>query len=305
MRPRFLYTLAGVLLALWALAHAHAGPAPAEGAVVAQDADPALWVLQDEDTTIYLFGTIHVLRPGLTWFDEAIAQAFESADELRTEVVMPDDPMQLVPVMLRYAQDTSGKPLSSKLTRRQLELWRAGAGRLGLPVEQLESFKPWFASLQLSVGMLVALGMDPNHGVEEVLRAAAKSSAKRMTSFETVDEQMGFIDSTPESEQIRGMMEMLEDGAKAQRELEELVDSWARGEPEKTGALMNESLADAPVTARILLTDRNRRWAASIRERLAEPGTVFVAVGAGHLAGRDSVQDFLARLGLKASRVRY
>jgi uncharacterized protein YbaP (TraB family) len=116
---------------------------------------------------------------------------------------------------------------------------------------------------------------------------------------------MGFIDSTPEKEQIVGILEILEDGPKAAREVQQLVDTWARGEPEKTGALMNESMQATPVTARVLLTDRNRRWAQSLRERLAEPGTVFVAVGAGHLAGEQSVQHFLEKLGLRAERVAY
>lgn len=327
MREGFTQAVGGLLLAAFTCAQAATAPpeprpaAPVVSATLAaapaaapttavpvapsRDADPALWVLKDSDTTIYLFGTIHVLRPGLAWFDEAIAQAFDAADELRTEVVMPDDPAALVPVMLRYARDTSGRTLSSKLSPQQLETWRSAAGRLGLPAEQLEPFEPWFVGLQLSIGMLVSLGMDPSHGAEEVLRAEAKARGMRLTSFETVEEQMAFMDATPESEQIAGMIEILEDAAKTQRELEELVDGWARGEPERTGALLNESMADAPVTRRVLLTDRNRRWADSIRARMEEPGTVFIAVGAGHLAGKDSVQDFLARLGLKATRVEY
>lgn len=275
------------------------------GATSARDADPALWVLKDEDTTIYLFGTIHVLPPGLSWFDEAIAKAFDEADELRTEIVMPDDPATLVPVMLRYALDTTGTPLSARLTAKQLESYRSGIARLGLPAAQLEPFDPWFVSLQISIGMIAARGIEPAHGAEEVLRVAAKAQGKRMTGFETIDEQMSLMDSTPQDEQIAGLMDAIENGAEAERVIDELVESWARGEPEKTGALMNESMADTPVSARVLLTDRNRRWAESLRARLAEPGTVFVAVGAGHLAGRDSVQDFLAKAGLRVERVEY
>jgi uncharacterized protein YbaP (TraB family) len=274
-------------------------------AAAARDADPALWLLKDADTTIYLFGTIHVLPPGLAWFDEAVARAFDAAEELRMEVVLPDDPAALAPVMMRYALDAGGEPLSAKLNAQQLATYRAGMARLGLPAEQLEAFEPWFVSLQISVAMIAARGMDPSHGVEQVLHAAALAQGKRLTGFETIDEQMACLDSTPQDEQIVGMMTALEDGAQAEREIDGMVASWARGEPERTAELLNESLKDTPVSARLLLADRNRRWAESLRARMAEPGTVFVAVGAGHLAGRDSLQDFLARLGLRVERVRY
>lgn len=294
-----------LLLAAAGTSSAQVPAAEATPAPTVRDADPALWVLKDEDTTIYLFGTIHVLPPGLSWFDEAIAEAFESADELRTEVVMPEDAAALVPVMMRYAVDPSGRTLSSRFTPQQLDEYRRGTARMAVPAEQFERFEPWFVGLQLSLGVLLSIGMDPNHGVEEVLRQAAKSAGKRTTAFETVDEQMGFIDSTPEQEQIAGLLEILEDGPKVALEVQQLVDTWARGEPDETGALMNESMEAMPVTARVLLTDRNRRWAQSLRERLAEPGTVFVAVGAGHLAGERSVQHFLEQLGLRVERVAY
>lgn len=281
---------------------------PSSGAppsVAARDADPALWVLRDADTTIYLFGTIHVLQPGLSWFDEAVATAFESAEELRTEVVMPDDPATLVPVMLSFAVAANGPTLREQLTPAQREIYVAGLQRRGLAPEPLDRFEPWFVGLQVSLSTLLALGMNPEHGVEEVLRAAAKSRGMRTSAFETVEEQMEFIRSTPRAEQIASMLETLGDDARATQELRDLVDSWAEGQPERTGELINDSMRDMPVTARLLLTDRNRRWARSLKERMAEPGTVFVAVGAGHLAGRDSVQDFLAGYGLHAERVSY
>ena len=84
-----------------------------------------------------------------------------------------------------------------------------------------------------------------------------------------------------------------------------MVDEWAKGDPEALAKEMNDSLKDSPEVAKVLLVDRNARWAEWVANRMKSPGTVFIAVGAGHLAGNDSVQAQLAKLGVKAERVKY
>ena len=90
---------------------------------------------------------------------------------------------------------------------------------------------------------------------------------------------------------------------KAAEQMGRMVDSWAKGDPAGLAKEMNDSLKDSPEVARVLLYQRNARWAGWIRQRMARPGTVFVAVGAGHLAGADSVQSMLSKRGLKVTRV--
>src|SRR3546814_10818020 len=103
-----------------------AEPAKAAAAPVAvTDADPALWVVKDEDTTIYLFGTVHVLKPGLGWFDEAVKTAFDASDQLMLELVMPEDQAEAAKVMMPLAIDRSGKTLSSRLNPEQLAAYQA------------------------------------------------------------------------------------------------------------------------------------------------------------------------------------
>ncbi|MGC4028011.1 MAG: TraB/GumN family protein [Steroidobacteraceae bacterium] len=281
-------------------------PAPAAPAPdVRVGARPALWVVQDEDTTIWLFGTVHLLRPDMGWFNAAVARAFESSEELRMEVVLPEDVAALAQHVLELARDPQGRPLTSKMNDGQRKIFLAAAQRLGLPVEQLEPFKPWFVSLQLAQLVAAASGLDPASGAEAVLTQSAKAAGKPVTAFETPEEQMAFIDGTPESEQIDGLIEVLGDPAGAVSTVSELVDSWAAGDPERTGELLQEETRNAEQTRRILLTDRNHRWAQYIVQRLATPGTVFVAVGAGHLAGPQSVQEQLAEQGVQVRRVVY
>jgi uncharacterized protein len=286
-----------IVAALFALA------APAAEPTV--DADPALWVLRDTDTTLYLFGTVHLLRPGLGWFDEGVAKAFAESGELLLEVVPPGDPAALVPLMMQKAVDPNGRMLTSKLSASQREIYATGMSKMGLPAEKLEQFEAWFVSLQLSQVVAAGAGLDPLKGAEAELMAAARAAGKPITGFETVAEQLAFLDGTPESEQIAGLIEIVANPEEVASTIEQLIASWMAGDPEKTAELMNKEIAGAPETARILLTDRNRRWAKILAERMGKPGTVFVAVGAGHLVGADSVQERLTRAGFTVQRVKY
>jgi uncharacterized protein len=300
---------AALFLAPPALAQ-DAAPAPAAAtaapaAVEIVDADPALWVMRDADTTIYLFGTVHVLKPGLGWYDEAVKTAFDSSDELKLELVLPEDPTTLAPVIMRYIGDPAGRPLTSRMTEEQRTAYTEGLSRLGIPVAALEQFDPWFVGLQLVGGITAQAGFEQGSGAEAVLSAAARSANKPISGFETADDQFGFFDATPESEQIAGLLQTLGDIPAGVALLNSMVDSWAAGKPEETSTIMNTAMAESPETMRILLIDRNRRWAETLSARMAQPGTVFVAVGAGHLAGDGSVQQFLTERGLTVTRVEY
>src|SRR3546814_305891 len=135
-----------------------AEPAKATATPVAvTDADPALWVVKDEDTTIYLFGTVHVLKPGLGWFDEAVKTAFDASDQLMLELVMPEDQAEAAKVMMPLAIDRSGKTLSSRLNPEQLAAYQAAMASVGLPAAQFDMFEPWFPAITLSVLQLTKL----------------------------------------------------------------------------------------------------------------------------------------------------
>jgi uncharacterized protein YbaP (TraB family) len=145
----------------------------------------------------------------------------------------------------------------------------------------------------------------PDSGSEKVLETAAKAAGKPITAFETPEEQIRILDSMPEDEQLAGLVEWVGREDEAAQMWEELVKAWAAGDPERAGKLMNQEMAGSPKSAKLLLEDRNRRWVAVLEERMKQPGTLFVAVGAGHLMGDKSVQALLAERGIKATRVAY
>lgn len=275
-------------------------PAAAETTVKVK---PALWAVKDADTTVYLFGTVHVLKPGLSWFDGAVQKAFDKSDELVLELVLPDDQAEVAKATLPMAMDQSGKPLPQKLDPETLAAYQATLTGLGLPANAFDAFEPWFAGVTLSVLPLTKHGYDPNQGVEKQLTAKAKAGAKPISGFETLTEQLGFFDTLPEVEQVSFLKSVVKDIDKLGPQLDKMVLLWGKGDPDGLAVTMNESMEATPELAKTLLFDRNARWADQIKTRMDKPGTVFVAVGAGHLAGEKSVQDYLAERGLKVQRI--
>jgi len=278
--------------------------APAEP-VATTDADPALWVVKDEDTTIYLFGTVHVLKPGLSWFDEAVRQAFDKSDQLMLEMVLPENPKDIEDITKALTIDPEGKTLASRMTPEDHASYAAAVGALGLPVERFETFEPWYMGINLSILPLLKLGYNPAEGPEMVLTAAAKASSKPIAGLETVEQQFGFFDQLPEVQQVAFLNAVVKDIDTLEPMLNILIDQWSKGDPDALAATLNESMETTPELAQILLFQRNANWADQIKARMDQPGTVFVAVGAGHLAGQHSVQDYLKERGLTATRVDY
>ncbi|WP_439568002.1 TraB/GumN family protein [Sphingopyxis sp.] len=280
-----------------------AAVAPATTALT--DADPALWVVKDDDTTIYLFGTVHVLKPGLSWFDEAVKTAFDKSDEMMLEIVLPEDQAAVAQTMMPLAMDMTGKTIPSRLTADQLKAYQAAMVSVGMPANAFDAFEPWFPAMTLSILPLTKLGYDPEQGAEKLLTKFAKAAGKPIAGLETLEQQLGFFDTLPETQQVAFLNSVVKDMDKLGPTLDKMVVLWAKGDPAGLAVAMNESLAATPELATTLLYDRNQRWADQIKTRLAKPGTVFIAVGAGHLAGEKSVQDYLKARGLTAERVQY
>lgn len=269
------------------------------------DADPALWVVKDADTTIYLFGTVHLLKPGLSWFDEAVRKAFDKSDELVTELGGTPDPAAVQPVMMKYGISLDGPALSEKLPADKRAAFVKALVELGLPQAVVDRFDPWLAGTQLSMMTLVKAGYDPKSGVEEALNEAAKAAGKPVSGLETIEEQLRLFDGLSEGAQMLMLTEAIDKLDSAAAEFDKLVGEWAEGDAEGLAAIMNEGLRSSPELSKVLLADRNARWADWIKARLDKPGVVFVAVGAGHLAGDDSVQAMLAKRSVKSERVAY
>lgn len=276
---------------------------PVKAAPALKDVDPALWVIKDEDTTIYLFGSIHVLKPGLGWFDDGVKTAFDSSDQLVLELVEP--PAAEVQALFgKLAMDQQGKTLRSKMKDADRAVYDAAMGTLGLPAPAFDPFEPWAAGMTMSLLAIQKSGYEPNSGVEKQLTAAAKVSNKTIAGLETAEFQLGVFDTLPEAEQIAFLVETAKTINETTSMMEKMVDMWGSADTESLAQLMNEGMTSRTLYD-ALLTKRNANWAKWISARMAKPGVTFIAVGAGHLAGPTSVQALLPAYGLNATRVAY
>jgi len=277
-------------------------PVPAAPANT-RDADPALWVVRDEDTIIYMFGTVHVLKPGLGWFDEAVKDAFDASDTLVVEVVEPPAG-DMQSLFGKYALASDGVPMRKRLTGDSLAQYNAAVDAANLPHETLDPLDPWAAAVTLQLVSLVAAGYDPESGVDTQLEAAAKANGKPIGQIETVDDQLGAFDNLPMKAQIDFLDQTTADTGATAKELDALVESWAIGDTAAMADMINAGFTD-PRVYRALLTRRNAKWARWVKNRMDQPGTVFLAVGAGHLTGSTSLQHLMSAYGITAERIDY
>lgn len=265
-------------------------------------AHPALWKVWDADTTIYLLGTIHVLPAGYHWRTPPIDRAIAAASELRLE--LPENHDADVPTLLVGMGTASGlPPLLDRVTPTKRDGLAAIVARSGMPAGTLDRFKTWAAALLLTGVTLRDLGLDGRSGVEEQITTAFDADHRPVTGFETAAQQLGFFDHLPEADQRRFLESVVDDDKTARKDFADMLASWSAGDEKAISRSFDDDLKDTPTLRDVLLTQRNANWARWIGSRLAQPGTVLVAVGAGHLAGPGSVPAILVSKGYHVSRI--
>ncbi|HSG34350.1 MAG TPA: TraB/GumN family protein [Sphingomonadaceae bacterium] len=262
---------------------------------------PALWRVADKDTTIYLFGTVHALPRDLVWYEPHIARALEASSQLVTEVdaaeaaKMPD-------LVAAKAVLPEGQTLRSLMSEEDRQAYDEVLVSLGLPVQSFDAYKPWFAAITLSLLPILNAGYETESGVEEVLLSKIHPDTTRH-ALETVEYQLDLFDQLPLEAQLTYLKQVVDSAPELTSQLDQMVGRWLAGDAKALAELMNAQETDPELYER-LITTRNANWAVWIDDRLDEPGTVFVAVGAGHLAGKGSVQEQLKRRGISSARVK-
>ncbi len=262
---------------------------------------PALWQVSDSDTTIFLFGTIHALPSGLNWLQGPVAAALDSSDELVTEI--PEvKPEELQALVLGNALLPAGQSLKSLLPPEEHSATVAAINALGLPAPVFERFKPWYVALVLTTLPLQQQGYAAENGVEGALAARMLARGKPRLALETLEFQLGIFNNQTIEDQRAMLAETVKGQGEMKAQLDQLVKEWGEGSATTLAALLNDEAGD-PAAREAIFIGRNRNWVGWLTKRLERPGQSFVAVGAGHLAGKDSVIDLLGAQGLKVVRV--
>lgn len=265
-------------------------------------AEPPHWVVRDADSELVLFPTIHMLPADLDWTTERLLDQFAEADEVWFEI----DPVEAQgPAMQQLVMEKGldpSKPLSERLDDGQYARFVEIAGSLGLPVAQLDPMRPWLASLTLTSMAMMQSGFAADAGVEARLRSRIDGQALRQ--LETVEQQLGLLADLPEPLQIELLESTFEEIDGFGDEMRVLADDWARGDlADMENELIAEMAAEYPALYDVIFVRRNANWVEIIEDELEGSGTDFIAVGAGHLIGDDSVVAMLRARGWTVERV--
>jgi uncharacterized protein YbaP (TraB family) len=266
-------------------------------------AQPALWVARQGQSTVYLLGTVHLLPSDTDWSYRALDEALHHSDDLTLELT-DDDPAHMRALITQYGLDAD-HPLSSKLDAAdQARLTQAVASaKLPGGVAMLQPMQPWLAALTLTVAPLMQAGLDPSEGVDKVLKARMQAAGKPIHGLETSEQQLRLLAELPQPQQLdflRQSFDQVNDGVTRVRQL---IDAWKLGDVAAIARIEDADLRqDSPALYQSMVVARNRAWANLIAQRMRQPGVHFIAVGAGHLAGPDSLQVQMEKLGITVQR---
>lgn len=271
----------------------------------APDPHPALWMITDADTTIYLFGTTHALPKGFRWQSAPVRAAIKAADELVLETV---DSPEANKKAEGAVDDTinpvvENRPILARVAPAKRAALEAAIARTDFPRQFYDAMPTWMASLVLAVENMSKDGLAQDNGVEAVLQKTFARRHRPVLAVEDGSAVLRKFHALSESAQAKMLEDTLEDmGATPPGAPSENDMAWARGDTSHLDADFTEAKL-GPELYDVLVRQRNAAWLGWLAQRMEKPGTVLFAVGAGHLAGPDSLQHLLATKGWVATRV--
>jgi len=265
---------------------------------------PALWEVSDKDTTVYLFGTIHLLPQDSHWRTKKFEKALNGSQTLVLETLIDTaNPQQLAGVMASMGFSSGLPPIAARIDAAKRPQLEAAIAKTRLPRPVFDRMETWAAAFTLLGVQFQTLGVEGDQGVEAVLRRSFAAAGKPIGQLETNQEQLSFFDRLPETAQLQLLEGAIENPEQMRGKFNEMLAAWLAGDVSSIGKTFNEDLQSSPELKTALLTRRNYNWSQWIERRMAQPGIVMVAVGAGHLAGDESVQRYLQRRGYKVKRL--
>lgn len=279
-------------------------PAHAEQPV--KETGPAMWVVSDADTRIYLFGTVHLLPKGVTWETEAYRNAMAATTVTAIEVDTESSYARgsFSDLLREHGLNPSWQTLRGALGGERYSKLTDVAKRYGVTLAKMERYRPWFVMMMIDIEVMKANGFSRDLGVERNVIKRALSEGDRVLTMETPEAQVKALATLDSQEALEGFDVSLADLANFKGKMEPLLTAWRTGDVETLDKLSCADLRrTAPAAYRALIINRNANWVDRLSGWLKGKGTYFVAVGAAHLAGPDSVLAMLEKRGFKATRV--
>lgn len=264
---------------------------------------PALWKVSDEDSAVWLFGSIHLLPEDADWRSAALDKIIAKADRVYFETDLgPEAQTEIITLTMEHGFVRDGRLLNERIDAELMAKVREAAELYDVPVPTLLAMRPWMVASTISVTALAAAGYDPNLGVDLLLQQSVEK--ERQGFLETAAEQIGFLAGGDETSEIEMLAGTLAEADRMVAMLDEMKEAWVTGNPDELADLfMAEAGAYGDAFIDILITERNRNWVEKIETMLATNENAVLVVGAGHLVGEMSVVKLLEEKGFSSERV--
>lgn len=258
-----------------------------------------VWQLRGAAGTVYIAGSMHLLRAGDAQLPPTYDLAYREAERLVMEIDIDDlDPAAAAQFTARHATYPPGAGLRAALGERRWQRARTEFDRVGVPLESLDRLEPWAASLVYSVAGMTQLGFDPLLGVEEQLKTRAAADGKHITGLETLEFQLGLFDALSDEDQARLLELTIDDAEGSAREIDRLTAAWRGGDGAALSRLLLREYRRFPTLYEALVYRRNRDWVPQVEALLQREDDSLVVVGAMHLVGRQGLIELLRERGL-------
>lgn len=263
-----------------------------------------LWRVSDEDSHLYLLGSVHALRERDYPLPEAIEAAWRDSEILVLELDPAElDPDRIATLMRERGFLPRGVTLADVMAPEDLERARELAEKADIDLGAMANFEPWLAALVIVNQQVQAAGFDPEAGLDRHLGERAVAEGRALRALETADEQLTHFDTLAPDLQSRFLLLSLEDADDAEEDLDDLVEAWRRGDIETLEALLSEGFDEMPELYAPLVEIRNTRWMAQLEPLLAGQRDVLVVVGALHLVGEDGLVERFDALGYEVEQL--
>lgn len=264
-----------------------------------------LWEVSGQKNSVFLLGSVHLLRPQDYPLPSAIDSAYTDAEVLIMEVDMDDiDPVATQASFAQYGLSQDGRSLRDLMGDDLYEEAVTAADLISIPLEMLSKTEPWYAAMTVEIMMLNRLGFNPALGVEMHMMAKATADGKRIDGFETIEEQLQFLDGMSLQAQRDMLMATLQESAELENVMDDLIDAWRHGDTEMLATGMLQDLEKHEELNKAIVTDRNARWVEHIEKLLDDEDDYLIIVGALHLVGPEGVPLQLEKNGYAIRQLR-
>ena len=263
---------------------------------------PSLWAVAGRSNTVYLFGSVHLLRPGEFALQGALEDAYDGAAAVYLEIDMDDlTSPEIAAATAARAIDPAGRSLD-ELMGEDAALARTRAEKAGIDLSSLSRLEPWFAGLAVVSLALARDGYSAEAGVEQVVQDRAAADGKEILGLETLDEQLAALDSMEIGIQREFLLKALDDAQRPADALQDFLRAWQEGDDAALAAELAGEFAGMPELYRSLLVERNRKWTERISALLDDSRDFLVVVGSLHLVGPDGLPRMLQARGFTVTR---